>query len=319
MEENLVFLTNIYAKPPESGAGIRLAIYQGERPVGTKKAVKANLERLQEIVLVAKKYDVQLISFPELYLTGYALSPKMVKELAQANDGPAIIQVGELAKQHRMGIVFPYAEVAVEQGKNYYYDSIALIAPNGELLQNYRKTHLFGESERINWSFGVSDYPVNKINNFPVGILNCYEAEFPELSRILALKGAKLIVIPTAADYYYTLPNGKVSEVPYPDISKTLIPANAYHNDLFVAYSNRMGYEYVGKKQWHYRGNSIISGPHGDIVAAADHNKATLLIADLLPNDYGQKHPEPANYLENRRPELYDILTSDDLLCFSRS
>jgi predicted amidohydrolase len=62
---------------------------------------------------------------------------------------------------------------------------------------------MFGYTE------GTEDpFRVPLVAGFPVGVLNCYEAEFPELSRILALWGAKLIVIPTAADYYYTLPDG---------------------------------------------------------------------------------------------------------------
>ena len=61
----------------------------------------------------------------------------------------------------------------------------------------------------------------------PVGLLNCYEAEFPELSRLLALRGAKLLVIPTAADAWAQLSNGERTDRPYPDVSRTLIPAHA--------------------------------------------------------------------------------------------
>ena len=91
--------------------------------------------------------------------------------------------------------------------------------------------------------------------------------------------GAKLIVGPTAADNYYRLPDGQRSSVPYPDISKILIPANAYANNIFFAYANRCGYEQRGEDQWHYRGNSIVCGPHGDIIVEANHEQNTMLIA----------------------------------------
>ena len=125
------------------------------------------------------------------------------------------------------------------------------------------------------------------------------------------MKGAKLIVGPTAADNYYTLPNGKRSNVPYPDISRVLIPVYAYANDIFFAYSNRAGYEKRGKDEWHYRGNSILSGPHGDIIVAANHEQDTMLIADCIPEYYGMTHPAPKyNYLKDRRPDMYKELVA---------
>jgi len=144
------------------------------------------------------------------------------------------------------------------------------------------------------------------IVNFSIGVLNCYECEFPELSRILALKGAKLIVGPTAADNYYNLPDVERSKVPYPDVSKILFPANAYANNIFFAYANRCGYERRGADEWHYRGNSIIYGPHGDVIAEASHQQDTMLIADCVPAYYGMTHPAPKYYyLKDRRPEQY--------------
>lgn len=310
----LVYKTNIYENLPKEGEGIRLGIYQGETAVGTEQAIQENLDRLEEIAEQASHYDVQLLSFPELYLSGYALDPKLAKELAQEKDGPAIKRVQEVAKKYNMAIIFPYPEVVHESDGAKYYDAIALIGPDGTLLEDYHKTHLYGDAERLNWSFGWSDYPVLMVKGFPVGILNCYEAEFPELSRILALRGAKLVVIPTAADNYYTLPSGQRSKVPYPDISELLIPANAYQNNIFCAYSNRRGHEHVGKNEWHYRGNSIICGPHGDVIVAADHEQETLLIADIVPQYYGPTHPaEDHTYLKDRRPELYGELVKEEV------
>ncbi|MCX5751331.1 MAG: carbon-nitrogen hydrolase family protein [Candidatus Saganbacteria bacterium] len=279
--------------------GFRLAIYQGEDQVGSFAAIEHNLSKLEKILTIAKKRGAQLLGLPELYLTGYALSPKLVKELAQPINGPAISRARALAKKHKIALVFPYPEKA----GRHYYDSIALIDKHGIILDNYRKTHLFGRSEKLNFSAGSKLSKISKINGFPVGMLNCYEAEFPELTRSLAIKGAKLIVIPTAADNYYILPNGKKTKVPYPDISKLLLPAHAFENHLFIAYCNRCGKEKVSNHTWHYRGNSVVVDPHGKIIAAAPP-KETLLITDICPDDYGPTHPE-GDYLKDRRPELY--------------
>ncbi len=88
-----------------------------------------------------------------------------------------------------MAIIFPYPEKDSSSREVHYYDSIAVINSDGSLLQNYRKTHLFGQAVKSNFSFGYTEinkeklFPVLKIVGFPIGILNCYEAEFPELSR----------------------------------------------------------------------------------------------------------------------------------------
>jgi predicted amidohydrolase len=308
-QKQLVYRMNIYDKPPTFGKGIRLAIYQSRDEVGSLQAMDANFQRLIKAVKHAKKFDAQVISFPELYLTGYALSPKMGQNLAVYKTSPFIKKAQDIAKKYNIAIILPYAEKAKDdKGKMRYYDSIAFIDNQGKLLESYKKTHLFALAERLNWSAGNGPYKVFKVNGFPIGILNCYEAEFPELQRILALKGAKLIVIPTAADKYYTKPDGQRTKVPYPDVSTLLIPAAAYANNIFIAYSNHVGFEHIGKNKWHYQGNSVIATPTGQLLLKAHHSQSTLLIADILPSAYGPTHPENANYLKDRRPRLYQEL-----------
>lgn len=308
-QHQLVYRTNIYENAPKAQQGIRLGVYQSRDHVGSREAMADNFKQLVQAVKAAKQFQVQLISFPELYLTGYSLDPKLAQQLAITKDSEYIQKTKAIAKQYHMGIILPYAEKATDKnGKTRYYDSIALINENGELLESYKKTHLFALAERLNWSAGNGPYRVFKLNGFPVGVLNCYEAEFPELQRILALKGAKLIVIPTAADNFYTKPSGKITNVPYPDISRLLIPAAAYANNIFIAYSNRTGYEHLDGDKWRFQGNSVIASPHGKLILAAEKSQTTLLIADIIPKAYGPTHPEEANYLRDRRPRLYHEL-----------
>ncbi len=288
-----------------------MGIYQAQADCGPGATAK-NMARMEEAVETAKKYDVQLLSFPELYAPGYAQGPEEAKQVSEYKDGPSITRAREIAKKNNMALILPFAEkVDAPGGARKYFDSISVISEDGRLLDSYRKTHLYGLQERDNWSFGMSDYPVHAVFGFPVGVLNCYECEFPELQRILALKGAKLIVGPTAADRYCRLPDGSRSKAPYPDIARTLIPSAAYVNNLFYAYSNRTGYEHIGKDLWHYRGNSIVCGPHGDILVEANNEQDTLMIADYVPAYYRMTHPAPKyHYLKDRRPQLYQQLYS---------
>ena len=306
----LMVKSAVYQSLPGKGQGIRLGIYQAQGDCGPGATAK-NMDRLERAAETAKKYGIQLLVFPELYVPGYTLDPAAAKKVAEFADGESIARARKVAARLSMALVVPYAEKAEVKGKLLYFDSIALIDETGKLVTSYRKTHLYGQQERDNWSFGSKPPPVFRPFGFPVGVLNCYENEFPELVRLLALKGAKLIVGPTAADCYYTLPNGTRSAVPYPDVSTMLFPANAYANNVFFAYANRCGYERRGGNDWHYRGNSIVIGPHGDIKVAADHQQDTLLVADCVPAYYGMTHPAPKyNYLRDRRPEMYAPLTA---------
>lgn len=311
----MIYSTYIKPKAPERGEGIRLAIYQGEGPAATEQAIGHNFETLIQAVDTAKRFDAQLISFPELFLSGYDLTPETGHKLAMEIDGLWMSRVADVAKQKEIAILCPYPEKAVVAGETRYYDAMALFNGDGTLLKNYRKTHLWGPDERKVWSFGYvypeegEAYTVSKVNGFPMGVLNCYEGEFFELARILALKGAKLVVIPTAADEWATLSDGSRTTKPYPDISKTLLPAHAYENEMFIAYSNHCNEEMVdGQVRVSYLGNSIVVDPHGQVVVAA-RNEETLLVADCIPGDYGSTHPENTNYLKDRRPNLYQELS----------
>ncbi len=318
----MIFLTRIKPIAPEFGQGIRLAIYQNDGgPVGNSEAIAYYLDKMAEAVKAAKQFNAQLISFPELYLTGYAVSPTEVHQLAQTQDSQTLAKVAQIAKDHRIAIICPYPEKAVINGQTHYYDSMVLFDENGKLLKNYRKTHLWGPDEGKIYSPGYElpeegePYTVQEVNGFPIGLLNCYEAEFGELHRILALKGAKLVVIPTAADVWTLLSTGEKTKMPYPDISPNLVPAHALENNMFVAYCNRSGIETrkdVSGQEVEiglYLGNSIIAGPHGDIILRP-RSEETLLIADCVPGDYGPTHPENTNYLGDRRPHLYGELTA---------
>ena len=301
--------------PPHEGKGIRLAVFQNEGDVGTPEAVQKNLHTLERAVArAAETFEAHLISFPELFLSGYNLFPEDADDLAMEIGGPELARVAAAAKKHGIAVLCPYPERAVVGGETCYYDAMALFDNGGILLKNYRKTHLWGPDERKIWHPGHAlpeegeAYTVHPVNGIPVGLLNCYEGEFSELARIFALKGAKLLVIPTAADLWTEFKTGTRTKKPYPDISRTLLPAHAFENDIFIAYSNHCG------KEWHkgrlvaeYLGNSIVIDPHGQVMVAA-RNEPTFLVADCVPADYGDTHPLKTRYFQDRRPELYGEL-----------
>lgn len=298
------------SNPPAVGEGIRLALWQGTGAAGTPEAVSENLARLEAVAALASSHDSQLLAFPELYLSGYSLTPALARQLAEPVDGASMQRVAAAANRFGLAIVCPYPERAVVGGQERFYDAIALFGADGALLRNYRKTHLWGPDEKLCWTPGYLSpeegqaFSVHAVHGVQLGLLNCYEAEFPELTRRLALLGAQVVLIPTAADAWARLSDGSLTDRPYPDISRTLLPAHAFENRCFVAYANRCGEETVrGVEMASYLGNSLICGPHGDVLVAA-RPEPTLLLADCLPSDYGETHPTGTRHLEDLRTDL---------------
>lgn len=134
---------------------------------------------------------------------------------------------------------------------------------------------------------GTLGVPVD-LNGVMIAVLVCYDVEFPEAVRTLAVQGAELICVPTAL----MVPNKAVPEL--------VIPARAYENGVFVAYGNRCGHETTLV----YEGLSTVAAPDGSIVARAGKHEE-LLFADVDPRAYDDtRRLNP--YLEDRRPDVYN-------------
>jgi len=134
-------------QPPAAGEGLRLGIWQGTGTAGTAAAVEENLERLEQVCALAAGLGVQLLAFPELYLTGYIVTPAIARQLAEPVTGPSLQRVAAAARRHGLAVACPYAERATVAGEERFYDAIALFDRDGALLRSYRKTHLWGPDE----------------------------------------------------------------------------------------------------------------------------------------------------------------------------
>lgn len=291
----------LHQDPPEPGAGVRVALYQGQsaEPVGTTQAVEANLDRLDEVIEMAARYQCHVCAFPEKYTTGYSTTVEQEKTLGETHDGPSENRVRLAAKRHKMGIILPYAE----RDGDKMYDTIMVIGPNGEELASHRKIHLYGAAERNNYTPGDTMPPVFDLNGVRSGVLNCYECEFPTLYQHLAEQGAHLVIGPTAADSHFPLADGTVSLVPYQDATKHIIPAMASIWRMFVAYANRRGWEHTPRGSWQFKGNSGIWAPTGEALVAAGPDERTddaLLIADCVPDAQTPFSPEGNHARDNR-------------------
>ncbi|MDX9665593.1 carbon-nitrogen hydrolase family protein [Pseudomonas sp. P5_152] len=247
--------------------------------------VAANLHRLQQLATEAKGADLLVV--PEMFLTGYNIGVDAVNVLAQVCNGEAAQQIAQIARTSGVAILYGYPERA-EDGQ--IYNAVQLIDAQGERLCNYRKTHLFGDLDHSMFSAGEDDFPLVELNGWKLGFLICYDLEFPENARRLALAGAELILVPTA------------NMIPFDFIADVTVRARAYENQCYVAYANYCGSE----EQIHYCGQSSIAAPDGSRIAQAGLDEA--LIVGTLDRQLMLDSRAANRYFLDRRPALYDAL-----------
>jgi predicted amidohydrolase len=232
--------------------------------------------------------DVDLLIFPELFLTGYNIGADRLRALAEPADGESAQAAAAIARANSTALLYGYPERG-DDGR--IYNSAILIGRDGERLANFRKLHLFGAMESAVFTAGEDTAVMAEIEGIKLGILICYDVEFPEAVRGLALRGADLVAVPTALMR------------PYEFVPRMLIPTRAYENSVCVAYANRCGVE----GDLVYPGESCIAGPDGAVLARAGEGEA-LIRAALNPAMF-TKARAFNSFLSDRRPGLYAALT----------
>jgi predicted amidohydrolase len=257
---------------------MKIAMYQCE---GKPARTEDNLEILRQSAREAAGQEAQLLICSEMFLTGYNIGDK-VFELAETANGPSKQKAAEIAREENIALLYGYPERIGTVVSN----SAILIDHNGTMLANYRKTHLYGQQE--NRLFQPGDYlVVAELEGVKLGLLICYDVEFPEAVRALALAGAELIAVPTAL------------MEPYCRVAQLVVPTRAYENQVFVAYANRCGHE----ADLNYCGLSCIIGPDGKDLARAGTGERLFVAEINLADITASRGKNP--YLADLRSELY--------------
>ena len=240
--------------------------------------IKANLKRGIEFMRQLGQ-EADLIVFPELWTTGYYLSKQAFEQLAETKDGPSINLLREEARRANAVVISSFAEKDCE---NQLFISAAIIDQKGAILGVVRKSLLWGRESEI-FRQGDIKYPIFETEQAKIGVLICYEMEFPEPSRLLALEGAELIICPSV---------WSVSASRRWDIQ---LPARALDNTVFILGVNTVGNNSCGK--------SKLVGPMGDILAeASDAREEVLLRAVDIQSLYWAR--DENRYLEDYRTKL---------------
>ncbi|MGI5467639.1 carbon-nitrogen hydrolase family protein [Streptomyces sp. CA-132043] len=263
-------------------SALRTALLQSS---GRPGDVAYNLKALDRAAEDAAAAGAGLLACPELYLTGYAIGSG-VRELAEPADGESADEIARIAAEHGIGVAYGYPE----RDGGTVYNSVQLIGPDGTRLANYRKTHLFGCFEQEMFTPGDRPVVQAELAGVRIGLMICYDVEFPENVRAHALAGTDFLVVPTAQMH------------PYQFVAESLIPVRAFESQLYIAYVNRTGPE----GEFEFVGLSTLAGPDGVVRARAGRGEETVL-GDVAPGFLAASR-EANTYLKDRRPELYGSL-----------
>jgi len=266
-------------------------------PGGPDKA--ATLEKIKALTIKAANQGANIIVFPETALTSYTgFPPEQASALAETIPGPATDAIQKIAAQYNVYVCFGL----IESRGNKLYNSAPIIGPTG-VLSVYSKVHPFKPAEP--WATPGSEYPLALTPWGPIGVGICYDDFcFPEVARIYAVKGARILLHPTAFPEF-------ADATDYRDFWLTALGARAIDNHLFVAGANLVGIEgpltffgysnILGPKpgQMNYH---IYAGPLG---TKEEMVMATLNLASLENLGIGTK-----TVFEDRRPSTYLALVS---------
>jgi deaminated glutathione amidase len=256
--------------------------------------VEANIAAADGHVRAAVTDGATLIVLPEKWTV--MGSPEDLRAGAQTLDGSAISWARETARELGVDLVAGSIAERVE-GREKLSNASVHVGPDGEIKAVYRKLHMFDvEIEGKRYCESDTDEPGDEIvvselaDGAKLGMSICYDLRFPELFRVLALRGARVVATPAA----FTLPTTR-------DHWEVLIRARAIENQVFVVAANQVG-EHPGGH--HSGGNSLIVDPWGAVLARADGDTPGYVIAEL-DFDHQDDVRKRVPLLSHRRPEVY--------------
>ncbi|ALV44439.1 nitrilase [Arthrobacter alpinus] len=241
-----------------------------------------NLAVIEAAARDAAAAGADLLLTPELFVPGY--DPERIHAEFEPGQLPRLReQLAQIARNHGIALIYSLPRL---DGDRLNISATLVDAAGVELL-DYGKVHLFGDAERAAF-IGATEAPgVVQFKGLNLSMVICYDVEFPETVRAAGVRGADVVLVPTALAHGF-------DEVP-----QVLVRARALENHVVLAYANHCGVE----SSVAFGGGSVIVGADGGFLATAGPD-ATLLYAQLDAETIRATRKD-VPYLSERRPELY--------------
>jgi len=224
-----------------------------------QKNIEKNCKKIFERIEEAAKENVDIICFPELATIGYTITTDELQNLPEDFNNTFIEKLQEKAKLFKIHILVGYLESKTTKKSRDFYNSCIFIDDDGKILANTRKVYLW-KKEKTKFKAG-NKFVVKNTKFGKIGILLCYDLEFPEPARIECLKGAEIIFVPSLWSF-----NAE-------NRWHIVLAANSLFNLLFIAGCNTVGDSCCGK--------SKIVEPDGTTLIEASGTKEELLLATI--------------------------------------
>jgi N-carbamoylputrescine amidase len=277
--------------------------------------VKANYAKATDYVREAAGLGAKIVCLQELFKSRYfcQVVDNQLYTLAEAvdSDAPTVRQLGELAAE--LGIVI-IASLFEKRASGLYHNTAVVLDADGSYLGKYRKMHIPddpGYYEKFYFAPGDLGYRVFRTRFADIGVLICWDQWFPEAARLLALKGAEIILIPTAIGNRQAQ-DVQATEYGYDQAWQIVQRGHAVANACYLAAVNRVGFEpgAMGNEGIDFWGQSFLADPDGRVVGMASADREEIL---LVPADMSQIDEVRAGFsfpFRDRRVDSYQGLTS---------
>ena len=262
---------------------VRIGVIQIDTVIGDKKAnVEKGIQQIQE----AARQGAQIVALPELFTTGYSqvILKDRLYDLAEPVDGPFMSLLAEAARDNGVYLIVGFVESRGVTG--VIYNSAAFFGPDGKLIGCHAKIHLFS-TERY-WFRAGNEHHVYNTDLGKISVIICFDMGFPEVGRLLALRGAEIVFVPSA---------WMIEDL---DLWTHNLHGQATANLLYMVGVNRVGWE----GDLHLFGGSKIVAPRGRTVAEAPHDQECILVETIDLNEI-LKARKVVRHIADRRPELY--------------
>ncbi len=267
-----------------------------------------NIEAARRGIADAAKRGASVVCLPELFASTYfcqAQDPAFF-DLAEPIPGPTSKAIAEVAKQHKVFVVTPLFE---KRATGVYHNSLIALGPDGEQRGIYRKMHIPDDPlffEKYYFTPGDLGFLTVPTPHATLGPLICWDQWYPEAARLTALRGAQILVYPTAIGWH---PSEK-AEFGAAQLSawQTIQRSHAIANGVFVVAINRVGHEGPQSGGIDFWGHSFVADPFGVVLAEAGEKEEVMVVdIDLSRMEFVRRNWP---FLRDRRIDAYQGITS---------
>jgi N-carbamoylputrescine amidase len=282
---------------------IRVGVIQMNALLGK---VDENLAAHVEWIQKAAKKKAELICFPELSVSGHYCAGEVWACSEPVPDGPSTQALIDVAAELGVFVSFGVAE----REANIAYNTQVIVGPDG-YLGKQRKLHMSGD-EYFHFRSGTQ-IPTINIGKCKLGIGICYDNIFPEVSRIAAVRGAEVYLMPHAARFgqWPEKKDGRAAAVKRGKKTWSRVyAARAYDNGMYIVFCNQAGVA-GDEPPTSHAGGILVFGPDGELIKQSRTKEIQdeMVIVDLKADVFDARRKGSCFNLQTRKPELYGALT----------